>query len=53
MKPVRQIPLKQWLFEQAEREKRCSATVFNRYRAGKYPDVQFIRKNARVIYVQQ
>jgi len=45
------IPLKQWCAEEAMVEHVSPHAIWMRLSRGKYPHVQLIRKNGRVIFV--
>jgi len=45
------IPLKQWCAEEAAAEGVSPHAIWMRLSRGKYPNVQLIRRNQRVIFV--
>lgn len=49
---TREITLKQWLIEQAERESRSVSAIRERVYRGKYPDLKLRRVNSKVVFVQ-
>lgn len=49
---AREIPLKQWLAEIAEAEKRQPHSIYMRMRRGRIPTPPMRRINARVVLVQ-
>lgn len=49
---MKEIPLKQWLFEQAKRESRQPDSVYYRLTQGRYPSLKLRRVNRRVVFVQ-
>lgn len=52
MKAKTEIPLKQWLTEQAMRDNVTEPTVARRFKHGHYPEITLRRVNARVMFVQ-
>jgi hypothetical protein len=47
------IPLKQWCAEEAERCDVTPSAIYLRLMRGKYPNVQLIRRNQRVVFVEK
>lgn len=48
---TREIPLKQWIAEEAARANRSPRWVFQRFSAGLYPNLTIRRVNKRVVFV--
>ncbi len=47
-----EIPLKQWIAEQAQRQNLTARAVQARFNRGKYPHLKLRRVNQRVVFVQ-
>lgn len=49
---TKEIPLKVWVLDEAERQGVTASAVYNRLARGKYDALPLRRVNARVVYVQ-
>ncbi len=50
---MKEIPLKQWLAEEAKREGVSPGAIDSRVRQGKYSNLELRRVNKRVVWVRQ
>ncbi len=48
---TREIPLKEWLSDEAQRLRTTPRSVYMRYRRGAYPRLKLRRVNKRVVLV--
>lgn len=46
-----EIPLKQWVYEQADKDNVSDRAIWQRIARGKYPHLRLRRVNKRVIFV--